>query len=355
MPQRTIDTQALDELVGRVVGDFGATLSAALVNVGDRLGLYRAIADAGSVSSPELAAATGTVERNVREWLAAQAAAGYVTYDGDGRYSLTPGAGGGVHQRGQPGVRVRRLPARHGGGQVRREGHRGVPHRCRAGLARAPPRPVRRHRALLPAGLRRLPRDRVAAGARRRRRQAAKRGARRRRRLRPRRIDHAHGPGTSRRRRSAGSTTTPSRSTPPGEPPRRPEWPPTRLPGGRRRRLPGRGIRPRVLLRLPARHGRSRGGARPCPGVARRRRHGAARRAGGRRRGGGQPQPGRPGLLLGLDADVHAELAVAGRSASPSAPRPAWPASPTWPRQAGFTSVREATRTPFNIVLELKP
>ena len=90
MPQRTIDTQALDELVGRVVGEFGATLSAALVIVGDRLGLYRAIADAGSVTSHELAAATGTVERNVREWLAAQAAAGYVTYDGDGRYSLTP-------------------------------------------------------------------------------------------------------------------------------------------------------------------------------------------------------------------------------------------------------------------------
>ncbi len=87
---RPVDPDALQQLVGRAVGDFGATLNAALVVVGDRLGLYRAIAEAGSVTSGDLAARTGTTERNVREWLAAQAASGYVTYDGDGRWSLTP-------------------------------------------------------------------------------------------------------------------------------------------------------------------------------------------------------------------------------------------------------------------------
>jgi SAM-dependent methyltransferase len=95
MTQQTIDQQALDEIVGRAVGDFGATLGAALVVIGDRLGLYRGLAELGPTDAETLAARTGTVERNVREWLSAQAAAGYVTYDGpDDRgidqWSLSP-------------------------------------------------------------------------------------------------------------------------------------------------------------------------------------------------------------------------------------------------------------------------
>jgi 2-polyprenyl-3-methyl-5-hydroxy-6-metoxy-1,4-benzoquinol methylase len=90
MAQRTIDPEAMEQFVFSAVGDMGAVLNAALVVVGDRLGLYRAIAEAGSVSSAELAEATETNERNVREWLSAQAACGYITYDGDGRWSLTP-------------------------------------------------------------------------------------------------------------------------------------------------------------------------------------------------------------------------------------------------------------------------
>ena len=77
-----VDPDRLQALVEQAVGDFGAVLNAALVVVGDRLGLYRALAERGSSTPAELAAATGTVERNVREWLSAQAAAGYVTYDG---------------------------------------------------------------------------------------------------------------------------------------------------------------------------------------------------------------------------------------------------------------------------------
>jgi SAM-dependent methyltransferase len=86
----TIDEGALVALVEQAVGDLGSLLNGALVVVGDRLGLYRALRDGGAQTPGELAARTGTVERNVREWLCAQAAAGYVTYDGDGRYRLSP-------------------------------------------------------------------------------------------------------------------------------------------------------------------------------------------------------------------------------------------------------------------------
>jgi SAM-dependent methyltransferase len=92
----TVDPERLQALVERAVGDFGSVLNAALVVVGDRLGLYRALAERGPSTAVELAAATGTTERNVREWLSAQSAAGYVTYDGpvaDGgadRFSLSP-------------------------------------------------------------------------------------------------------------------------------------------------------------------------------------------------------------------------------------------------------------------------
>ncbi len=91
-PATAIDPDQLQSLVEQAVGDFGAVLSAALVVVGDRLGLYRALAEHGSSTPAELSAATGTVERNVREWLSAQAAAGYVTYDGPDpdRFSLSP-------------------------------------------------------------------------------------------------------------------------------------------------------------------------------------------------------------------------------------------------------------------------
>jgi SAM-dependent methyltransferase len=74
-----------------MLGDMGATLNAALVVVGDRLGLYKALAAAGSLDAAGLAARTGTAERYVREWLSAQAASGYVGYDaGMDRFHLEP-------------------------------------------------------------------------------------------------------------------------------------------------------------------------------------------------------------------------------------------------------------------------
>jgi SAM-dependent methyltransferase len=76
-------------LVHQAVGDFGSILTGALVVLGDRLGLYRHLADAGRpLTSAELATAAGCAERYVREWLNGQAASGYVTYV-DGRYALS--------------------------------------------------------------------------------------------------------------------------------------------------------------------------------------------------------------------------------------------------------------------------
>src|SRR5262249_20276070 len=75
------DGEKLNAFLGRMVGDLGAIATGALVLLGDRLGLYKAMANGDKVSSGELARRTGTHERYVREWLAAQAAAGYVEYD----------------------------------------------------------------------------------------------------------------------------------------------------------------------------------------------------------------------------------------------------------------------------------
>jgi 2-polyprenyl-3-methyl-5-hydroxy-6-metoxy-1,4-benzoquinol methylase len=84
----------MDKLMGfvfRAVDEVGATLNCALVVMGDKLGLYRALAGAGPLTPGELASRTGTAERYVREWLNAQAAGGYIDYDPDsGRYTLPP-------------------------------------------------------------------------------------------------------------------------------------------------------------------------------------------------------------------------------------------------------------------------
>jgi ubiquinone/menaquinone biosynthesis C-methylase UbiE len=84
-------TQELEQLIGKVIGDLGGAANSALVLVGDRLGLYKALAEIGPATPQELAERTRTHERNVREWLAAQAASGYVTYEPDGgRFHMTP-------------------------------------------------------------------------------------------------------------------------------------------------------------------------------------------------------------------------------------------------------------------------
>ncbi len=86
-----LDPDKLMSFVFRTVGEVGATLNTALVVMGDKLGLYRALAGAGPLTPAELAERTGTNERYVREWLNAQAAGSFVIYDPDsGRYTLPP-------------------------------------------------------------------------------------------------------------------------------------------------------------------------------------------------------------------------------------------------------------------------
>src|SRR6202789_3693469 len=86
----TINESKLNEFLGKAVGDLGAALSATLVLVGDRLGLYKELAK-GAVTSSDLAQRTGTNERYVREWLGNQGAGGYVQFDPNmNEWSLSP-------------------------------------------------------------------------------------------------------------------------------------------------------------------------------------------------------------------------------------------------------------------------
>jgi 2-polyprenyl-3-methyl-5-hydroxy-6-metoxy-1,4-benzoquinol methylase len=86
-----VDGEKLMQFVFRAVDEVGATLNAALVVMGDKLGLYRALAGGGALTSDELAERSCTAERYVREWLNAQAAGGFVAYDPETkRYTLPP-------------------------------------------------------------------------------------------------------------------------------------------------------------------------------------------------------------------------------------------------------------------------
>lgn len=81
--------QKLDAFIGRFVQDLGAVMHSATVLVGDKLGLYKAMAGSGGMTPRDLAERTKTDERYVREWLCAQAASGYVDYDaGSGAFTL---------------------------------------------------------------------------------------------------------------------------------------------------------------------------------------------------------------------------------------------------------------------------
>jgi SAM-dependent methyltransferase len=90
-PATAPDPDRLNAFMGKMVGDMGAAMSAALVVLGDHLGLYKRLAAHGPATSVELAEATGLNERLIREWLAAQACAGYIDYDAAARrFRLSP-------------------------------------------------------------------------------------------------------------------------------------------------------------------------------------------------------------------------------------------------------------------------
>jgi SAM-dependent methyltransferase len=86
-----INEDKMNEFLGKVVGDLGASLSSVLGFIGQKLGLYKALADSEGMTPTELAEKTATTERYVREWLVNQASGGYVYYDpSTGRYSMLP-------------------------------------------------------------------------------------------------------------------------------------------------------------------------------------------------------------------------------------------------------------------------
>ena len=87
---KEIDETKLQEFLGKVVTDTAAQFSAPLVLLGDRLGLYQAMASSGPVTSQELAARTGLHERYVREWLLNQTASGYIEYDPTSEHYMLP-------------------------------------------------------------------------------------------------------------------------------------------------------------------------------------------------------------------------------------------------------------------------
>ena len=325
--------------------------------MGDRLGLYRALAGAGPLTPAELAERTGTAERYVREWLNAQAAGGYVDYDATAAAS-----------RSRPS-RPSRSPTRTarptcpGFFEIALGSVLDSPRiteaartRRRRRLARAQPRTSTTAAsgssgpATTPTWSTRGCRRSTASSS------ELERGARvadvgcghgastilmaeafptldvRRLRL-PRRVDRD---GARRRAaRPASRTACASRSRPAAG-------------------YSGHGLRPRDDVRLPARHGRPGRRGAPRPQHARAGRHVDDRRAGGGRPRRGQPQPGRPRLLRLLDAAVHAGVALAGRR--PGARRPGGPARiAAVVAEAGFTRFRQAAETPFNLVFEARP
>ena len=139
-PSAKVDGEKLMQFVFRAVDEVGATLNAALVVMGDKLGLYRALAGSGGLTSAELAQRTGTAERYVREWLNAQAAGGYIGYDPDGeRYRLAPEQAVALTDPESPGYLPGLLPDRARVRDRLAEDHREGGLRRRLRLARARP------------------------------------------------------------------------------------------------------------------------------------------------------------------------------------------------------------------------
>ena len=191
-----VDGEKLMQFVFRAVDEVGATLNAALVVMGDKLGWYRALAGTGGLSPAELAERTGAAERYVREWLNAQAAGGYVDYDPDsGLYSLPPEQTVALTDPTSPaylpGFFQIALGSVLDSPRISEIARSGDGH----GLARARARRSRGLRAVLPSRIQRPPGRGMAAGARRRRRKARARRAGGRRRLRARRLDDPDGAG----------------------------------------------------------------------------------------------------------------------------------------------------------------
>ena len=352
----TLDMTKLEPLLGTMVNELGAAANAALVLIGDKLGLLprawrRAPRDVRP-SWPRRPARTSATCANGWRRRPRPASSTYDAPRGDVR--AVARAGGGVRRRGQPRQHDRRLPFARRRLRRRAEARAGLQDRQGRRLGRPLQLPVLRRRALLPAGLQGAPGRRVAARARRRRARsssAARKVAD---------VGCGHGASTMimaeafpnsrvrrhrlprrRRSRTRGSMPRACRNV--------------RFETARAQDYRRLGLRPRHHVRCAARHGRSgrRGGA--CPRDAEARRHADAGRADGRRQPRGQSQPGRARLLRLLDHASACRPRSTRRSARRSARRPARSACARWCGRAASPRFRRAAETPFNMVLEARP
>ena len=86
-----VDEEKLHDFIGQMLGDLGGAFSTALVRIGEQLGLYKALKENGPMTAQELADSTRTAERYIREWAAHQAASNYIAYDAaSGKFTLPP-------------------------------------------------------------------------------------------------------------------------------------------------------------------------------------------------------------------------------------------------------------------------
>src|SRR2546425_4243914 len=105
-----MDLEKLKAYAKLVFGALGGAMTATMIHLGDRLGLYRALADGEALTSAELAARTGCAERWVREWLFQQGAARVLEYRGGGRFALPPQGRAGLADQASAGCGGRVLP-----------------------------------------------------------------------------------------------------------------------------------------------------------------------------------------------------------------------------------------------------
>ena len=308
-----LDEAKLMQFVFRAVDEVGATLNAALVVMGDKLGFYRALAGAGPLTPAELADRTGTAERYVREWLNAQAAGDFVSYDPDtGRYTLPPEQTVALTDATSPAylpgffqialgsvldspqiIEAARSGAGFGWGEHGSDVLEGCERFFRPGYN------ANLMSSWLPAleGVTdRLERGALVAD-----------------------IGCGHGSSTILMAQAFPNSTFVGSDYHDGSIETARQRAGEAGVGGRvsfetapAAAYSGERLRPRDHVRLPARHGRPGGGRPPCPRHAQARGHLDDRGAERRRPGRGQPQPRGAGLLRLLHAAVHARLAVPG-------------------------------------------
>ena len=356
---RAIDGDKLNAFVFRAVEEVGATLNAALVVMGDKLGLYRALAGAGPLDAGRARRrAPASRERYVREWLNAQAAGGYVEYDpGSGRYTLPPEQAVALTDADSPaylpGVFQIALGSVIDSPRITEAARSGDGRR----LARARPRRVRGLRAVLPARLQREPRPGLAAGARRRRRASSSAGAA------VADVGCGHGASTILMAQAFPSSTFVGSDYHAGSI----ETARERARGGRRRR-PGRLPRRRrppaypgsgydLVTMFDCLHdmGDPVGAARHVREIARAGRHVDDRRADAPATASRTTSTRSAARTTGSRRCCAPRRRCRRRSGSRSAPRPARRASATSSTAGGFTRFRRVAETPFNLVFEARP